>query len=99
MNVVHSGNTYQIYGDEVETYKELPVGTYKVDFNKFTGFTLVQHPDLLVPEQKIYGPTPQKVDKVLKSFQYTNRNFGVILSGEKGIGKSLFAKQLAIRSA
>lgn len=98
MNVVHSGNTYQIYGDALKTYNKLPVGTYDVCFSKMMGFYLTSHSDLTVNEEKIYGSTPAKVDKVLRSFNAVDRNFGVILSGRKGIGKSLFARQLAIKA-
>ena len=98
MNVVHAGSTYQIYGDSLQTYKELPVGTYEVCFSKMTGFFLTSHNDLEINEEKIYGSGPEKVEKVLRGFQAVSRNFGVILSGRKGIGKSLFARQLATRA-
>lgn len=97
MNVVHSGETYQIYGDALKTYDKLPLGTYEICFHKMMGFYLTSHADLIVNE-KIYGNSPAKVEKVLKGFSMVDRNFGVILSGRKGIGKSLFARQLAIRA-
>ena len=97
MNVVHSGETYQIYGDALKTYDKLPLGTYEICFHKMMGFYLTSHADLVVNE-KIYGNSPAKVEKVLKGFSMVDRNFGVILSGRKGIGKSLFARQLAIRA-
>lgn len=98
MNVVHSGDTFQIYGDALKTYNKLPVGTYEVGFHKMMGFFLTSRNDLIVNEDKIYGSSPAKVKKVLRSFQAVDRNFGVILSGRKGIGKSLFARQLAIQA-
>lgn len=98
MNVVNSGSNYQIYGDAVKTYKHLPLGTYDLCFHKMMGFFLTSHNDLVVNEEKIYGSSPIKVEKVLKGFQSVNRNFGVILSGNKGIGKSLFARLLANRA-
>ena len=98
MNVVHSGDTFQIYGDALKTYDKLPVGTYDVCFQKMMGFYLTSHADLVVNEEKIYGSSPAKVEKVLRGFQAVDRNFGVILSGRKGIGKSLFARQLAVRA-
>lgn len=98
MNVVHSGNTFQIYGDALKTYDALPLGTYDVNFHKMMGFFLTSREDLVVNEEKIYGNTPAKVDKVLRSFSTVERNFGVILSGRKGIGKSLFARQLALKA-
>lgn len=99
MNVVHSGDTFQIYGDSsLKTYDKLPMGTYDVCFHKMMGFYLTSHVDLMVNEEKIYGSSPAKVEKVLRGFQSVDRNFGVILSGRKGIGKSLFARQLAVRA-
>lgn len=98
MNVVHSGTTYQIYGNALDTYDKLPVRTYEIGFHKMMGFFLTEHNDLEVNEEKIYGSTPKKVEKVLRSFQFVDRNFGVILSGRKGIGKSLFARQLAVKA-
>ena len=98
MNVVHSGDTFQIYGEALKTYDKLPVGTYDVCFHKMMGFYLTSHADLVVNEEKIYGSSPAKVEKVLRGFQAVDRNFGVILSGRKGIGKSLFARQLAVRA-
>lgn len=98
MNVVHSGDTFQIYGNALKTYDKLPLGTYEICFHKMMGFFLTSHNDLTVNEEKIYGSSPAKVEKVLRGFQSVDRNFGVILSGRKGIGKSLFARQLAIRA-
>lgn len=98
MNVVHSGSTFQIYGDALKTYSQLPAGTYEVGFSKFSGFFLTAHSDLSVNEEKIYGCTVKKVQKVLNSFARVDRNFGVILSGKKGIGKSLFARILAVQA-
>lgn len=98
MNVVHAGSSYQIYGESLKTYSKLPIRSYEVCFSKMTGFYLTAHNDLVVNETKIYGSTPAKVDKVLKAFDITDRNFGVILSGRKGIGKSLFARLLANRA-
>lgn len=95
MNIVKSGNSYQVYGNEIITYDKLPAGTYNVCFQKMMGFFLEQRTDLEIKEEKIYGPYYKKVDKVLNSFAATNRNFGVILSGKKGVGKTLFTRILA----
>lgn len=94
MNVVNSGSRFQIYGEDVKTYRELPVGSYEVEFHKMIGFYLTSRPDLMVNE-KIYGDHAVRADKVMRSYAHAERNFGIILSGQKGIGKSLFARVLA----
>lgn len=98
MNIVKSGPSLQVYGNEVQTFKQIPTGCYDVTFDKMSGFSLREREDLEVKEEKIYGNSLAKVEKVLKSFEVTNRNFGIILSGPKGIGKSLFARLLSKES-
>ena len=93
MRIIRSGTKYSVYDDGIETYEHLPVGTYTVGFNKSEGCFLVRRGDMTVSE-KTYGTHDKKLQKVLLSFSGFMRSLGVILSGDKGIGKSLFAKKL-----
>lgn len=97
MKTIQIGSRFEIYGDDLRTYDLLPPQTYVVRFEKMTGFYLEQHAPLAVGE-KIYGVHQQKVDKVLDAFGRFGRSLGVILSGKKGIGKSLFAKLLGAKA-
>lgn len=94
MNVVNSGSNFQIYSEDVKTYRHLPVGSYNVCFHQMMGFYLTSRPDLKVAE-KIYGNHMVKAQKVMSSYELSQRNFGILLSGQKGIGKSIFARILA----
>jgi len=98
MRAISTGSTYKIFDDTLMTYDKLPVQTYVVRFDRQTGFYLEKYVDISITEEKIYGVHISKVDKVLNSFQKFNRSLGVILSGDKGIGKSLFAKLLSIKA-
>lgn len=98
MKVVSSNDCYEIYGNSLDTYDKLPINTYIIRFSKLKGFYLELYPNFEIKEDKIYGIHNQKVEKVLKSFSIFNRSMGVILSGDKGIGKSLFAKLLATKA-
>lgn len=95
MNIISAGSRFQVYGEDVKTYQKLPVGTYTVNCGQMTGFWLSERTDLTVTEDKIYGTTPAKIRKVMTSYNLVDRNFGVLLSGQKGIGKSLFVRLLA----
>lgn len=98
MKVISSGNTYEVFDDTLCTYDKFPAQSYVVRFSKFKGFYLEKYVDIEINEEKIYGVHTEKVDKVLKAFNKFNRNLGVILSGDKGIGKSLFAKLLSVKA-
>lgn len=95
MKAISTGNTYEIFDDSLKTYDKLPTQTYVVRFSKTRGFYLEKYTDIEIKENKVYGIHLEKTQKVLNSFEKFNRNLGVILSGDKGIGKSLFAKLLA----
>lgn len=97
MKVINVGNHYEIYDDTLQTFDHLPAAFYEVGFSEMSGFYLSRHHDIAVTE-KVYGKHLAKADKVLRSFSNTHRNLGVILSGKKGIGKSMFAKLLSIKA-
>lgn len=97
MKAISIGKRYEIYDDSLKAYDMLPAKTYKVRFAKMSGFFLEERTDLAVKE-KVYGVHPEKADKVFRAFTMFERNMGVILSGDKGIGKSLFARILASKA-
>ena len=99
MHIVESGKRYRIFNDAITTYDQLPPKTYRVDYDPETRiFSLLEAHDFEIPETKIYGQHLDKVKKVLNSMDKMNRNLGVILSGDKGIGKSLFSKCLGLKA-
>lgn len=93
MRVIRIGERYSVVSGDVETYDLLPSKTYVVMYSEKEGFYLVEHPNIEVQE-KVYGVHEYKVKKVIHSFNVFERSLGVILSGDKGIGKSIFAKML-----
>ena len=95
MKAIQTGTTFKIYDDGLIIHDQLPSQVYQVNFNPLTGPFLSKYSDIEVNE-KVYGVHETKVNKVLNAYKQFQRNLGVILSGDKGIGKSLFAKLLAI---
>lgn len=97
MKIINSGNTYHIYSDDVKTFDQFEPNTYKINFNPMSGFSIVQAQNLEPSESKIYGDHFHKIDKVTKTYDLMDRSLGVLLSGDKGIGKSLFVQLLATK--
>lgn len=100
MNVVQSGAEYMVYSDDdLRLHKDLPVGTYTICFDKMRGYSLRQIRNL-ENDSKMYGRMTDKISKVIEAFDRSDRNLGVGLVGDKGLGKSMFIvtlEQEAIR--
>jgi hypothetical protein len=94
VKIVKTGDISRIFGDDLKTFGQLPSGNYKVCFDKMMGFYLLDTDSFKV-EEKQYGQHPLKIAKVEKLFDSIDRSVGIILSGEKGMGKSMFARALS----
>lgn len=94
MKAIKVGSNYEIYDDSIQSFDQLPAKTFRVCFSKMTGFYLEEIQNIRITE-KLYGVHLEKAEKVLKTFSVFDRSLGVILSGDKGIGKSAFAKLLS----
>ena len=98
MNIIKTGEYYRVFDDGIQVGKKLEAATYEVVFIQNQGFflKLVKVPD--ANDTKVYGRIRERVEKVMRSYLASTRNMGVILSGAKGIGKSLFAKLISRRA-
>lgn len=76
----------------------LPVGTYNVGFNPEIGFFLTKIEDFVLPS-KTYGKTETHSERIFNTFKERAASTGVMLAGEKGSGKTMLAKKLALRAA
>lgn len=97
MKVLQTGSVFKIYDNSLQTHDLLPAVTYDIGYSRDEGCYLVRRENIVVSE-KSYGVQSYKCDKVLESFESFERSLGVILSGDKGIGKSMFAKMVCMRS-
>lgn len=91
------GSRFSIHADSLKIYNKLPAQSYKVRCSMNEGFYLEKAPEIELNE-KVYGNGPSKVDKIMTSYAAFDRNLGVILSGEKGLGKTMLVRLIAKRA-
>lgn len=94
-----NGNQFRIADDRsLDLHKHLPAGNYIVKQDMFKNFYLEQV-DSFEHKGKIYGDTLKTADRILNTFFSRSSGTGVMLTGEKGSGKTLLAKILSMKGA
>ena len=93
MNYVKSGSTYTPIGSLREVTNVLEPHVYQIVMPPMSGpkLEIVDNIDLSIPK-KVYGKVPSQVAKCFAAYDRRPRNTGVLLSGERGMGKTLFIR-------
>ena len=89
-----SGNTFRL--EEISQQLErLPVSVYLLRYNQRIGFYLEQIEEAFPLPSKIYGLCDKFVERVLKTWNSTSSNLGVLFNGIKGTGKTVTCEIIA----
>ena len=96
MKIADLGETLRIFPDSLKVYDKIPVGTYRVEFSPMAGYYLSKQKDFDTPA-KVYGKHNDYADLMMSRYQKAERNFGTILGGRKGTGKSMLARIMSLR--
>ncbi len=95
-----SGNTFKVSNKQaMDLHEKLPVGTYTVGFDKMSGQFYLEQIESFELSGKIYGNATRHADRILRTFLSRPNATGVMLTGEKGSGKTLLTKKIAIDAA
>lgn len=79
---------------------ELPLGTYIVSFDMNRGYFFQAVPPVKADVPKFYGDLVWRRDRILNTFSDRQKsNTGVMLTGNKGSGKSLLARAVCEKAA
>ncbi len=94
-----SGNTFRVSSAAaMDLHDTLPAGNYIIKADPF-GNLFLEAIESFTRPGKLYGDTVRNTERILCTFNSRDTSTGVMLAGEKGSGKSLLAKNLAIEAA
>ena len=94
---LQDGNTFSQGSSTTVSHPEgLPKGIYEVKLS-MAGFYLSKIAESFTFDYKLYGLNKKFIDYVLKTYENTTGNLGVLLDGIKGTGKTVVAKELCNR--
>lgn len=83
----------------LDLHQTLPVGNYIVKTNPATMALYFEQVDSFNDSGKKYGNTTRHAERIINTFLNRSVSTGVLLTGEKGSGKTLLAKTLSQEAA
>jgi hypothetical protein len=96
---IRSGNTFKVADKaSLDIQDHLPAGNYIVKQDQFGNYFL-EAVDSFEIKGKVYGDALRHRDRIFSTFEDRTASTGVMLTGEKGSGKTMLAKSLAIKCA
>lgn len=85
-----TGSSIQVLTfDKERLHDKLPPAVYVVNYSQMTGFSLGKRSDRMQAPERIYGSTAKRADKIMTAYANAPGAFGVLMSGDKGSGKTM----------
>lgn len=82
----------------MDIHTKLPAGTYTVGAHPMRGW-YVKSIDSFDIKGKLYGDISKRADRILSTFNDRPNQTGVLLTGEKGSGKTMLAKLISKKAS
>jgi hypothetical protein len=92
-------NTYRVAAENaIDISDHLPAGNYIIVEDMFKNLYLEQVATFELP-CKLYGNTTKHAARIINTYRDRDTSTGVMLSGEKGSGKTLLSKTVSLKAA
>ncbi len=93
-----SGNTFKVTSKEaLDLHEKLPAGNYVIKEDPRNGEFYLEEIAKFTFKGKQYGDHASKCERIFDTFMDRSASTGVMLTGEKGSGKSLLAKLVCMK--
>lgn len=91
----YSGSTVRpIKFCEKTTSDILEPAVYILNFNPLSGYSLNLHKNKFTLPSKVYGNHSNRTRRIISAFRSRNKSTGVLLSGDKGSGKTMLSQSI-----
>lgn len=84
--------------EQIDIQEKLPAATYTIKFDQMSSQFFLELIEGFKVSGKIYGDTNKQADRILDTFADRPNSTGVMLSGEKGSGKTLLAEIVSLKA-
>lgn len=93
---IRTGNIFtQTNSNAIDISEGLPAGTYTLKFDAMKGIYYYEMISDFELPSKTYGDLAKNTDRIINTFMNRPSATGVMLTGEKGSGKTLLAKNIS----
>lgn len=97
---LRSGSVFRPASEaDLDMHQQLPAACYIIVKHPMTGALMFQTTDSFGLPPKLYGNIEARADRIINTYRDRPNSTGVLLSGEKGSGKTQLARLVAVKAA
>lgn len=97
---IKSGNSFRVVNSEALNLQDaIPGGNYMIKEMPMTGELFLESIEAFSIPSKVYGDSLKMTDRIITTFLSRTGTTGVMLTGEKGSGKTLLSKNVCTKLA
>lgn len=96
MKFIRTGSSYTVAPPHAEIENGLPADYFRVVFDPKNGYSLEVTSKMSLPS-RLYGPVDRRAERIYNTYLSRQGSTGVLLSGDKGSGKTMLARKICMQ--